>query len=46
MSNQDTAAARAYHEATKLCYIDLRHKPPLYKSYPGQPIVTLPTDFP
>jgi SagB-type dehydrogenase family enzyme len=46
MSNQDTAAARAYHESTKLCYIDLRHKPPLYKSYPGQPIVTLPTHFP
>jgi SagB-type dehydrogenase family enzyme len=46
MSNQDTAAARAYHEATKLCYIDLRHKPSTYKSYPGQPVIPLPTDFP
>jgi SagB-type dehydrogenase family enzyme len=44
--NQDTGAARAYHESTKLCYIDLRHKPPAYKAYPGQPIVPLPTDFP
>lgn len=35
VSNQDTAVARTYHEATKLCYIDLRHKPPVYKANSG-----------
>ena len=38
--------AIAYHEATKLSYINLRNKPPLYKSYPGLPKVPLPAGFP
>ena len=42
MSNRDTEAARAYHEATKLSYINLNNKPPLYKSYSGLPAVPLP----
>ncbi len=45
MSNQDIHTARAYHEATKLSYINLHNKPPLYKSYAGLPVVPLPTDF-
>ena len=35
MSNQNTEAAQAYHESTKLSYINLRNKPPIYKSYDG-----------
>ena len=42
MSNRDTEAARAYHEATKLSYINLNNKPPLYKSYSGLPAIPLP----
>ena len=42
MSNRDTEAARAYHEATKLNYINLNNKPPLYKSYSGLPVIPLP----
>ena len=42
MSNRDTEAARAYHEATKLSYINLSNKPPLYKSYVGLPVIPLP----
>ena len=42
MSNRDTEAARAYHEATKLSYINLNNKPPLYKSYSGLPVIPLP----
>ena len=42
MSNRDTEAAHAYHEATKLSYINLNNKPPLYKSYSGLPAVPLP----
>ena len=46
MSNQDTDSAWAYHEATKLSYINLSNKPPIFKSYTGLPVVPLPTDFP
>ena len=42
MSNRDTEAARAYHEATKLSYINLNNKPPLYKRYSGLPVIPLP----
>ena len=42
MGNSDTAAARAFHDATKLSYINLLTKPPLYKTYPGLPQVALP----
>ena len=45
MTNQDVEAAQAYHEATKLAYINLRNKPPLYKSYAGLPVIPLPTNF-
>ena len=43
MNNQDIQAARAYHEATKLSYINLANKPPLYKSYGPLPEVSLPS---
>ena len=43
MPNGDTSAARSFHDATKLSYISLATKPPLYKSYPGLPTVALPT---
>jgi len=42
--NQDTQAARAYHDATKLSYINLSNKPPLYKSYSGAASIPLPAD--
>ena len=55
MSDQETAPAGSlpaknlhafkYHEATKLAYINLDNKPPLYKSYPGSPGIPLPTNF-
>ena len=50
MSDQETAPAsnlpaRNFHEATKLAYINLANKPPLYKSYPDSPVIALPTDF-
>ena len=35
-------AAWAFHDTTKLSYINLLTKPPLYKSYPGLPQVPLP----
>ena len=41
MANDDTQAAWTFHDATKLSYINLRTKPPLYKSYPGLPQVPL-----
>ena len=44
MSNRDIEAARSYHEATKLSYINLKNKPPLYKRYPGLPVTPLPQD--
>ncbi len=46
MPNSDTSAARGFHDATKLSYISLATKPPLYKSYPGLPTVALPADMP
>ena len=46
MPNNDTGAARSFHDATKLSYISLATKPPLYKSYPGLPAVALPPDAP
>ena len=46
LNNQDTEAARAYHEATKLEYINLRNKPPLFKTYSALPVIPLPTVFP
>ena len=45
MTNQDVEATQAYHEATKLAYINLWNKPPLYKSYAGLPVIPLPTNF-
>ena len=50
MSDQETASARdfparKFHEATKLVYINLANKPPLYKTYPNSPAIPLPTDF-
>ena len=44
--NPPHRAALDYHEATKLSYINLRTKPPLYKSYRGIPTVPLPAQFP
>ena len=46
MNNRDIEAARDYHGSTKLAYINLRNKPPLYKSYRGGTVVHLPTSFP
>ena len=49
MSNSDDVnaqAARGFHEATKLSYINLLTKPPLYKTYPGLPQLTLPEAMP
>ena len=46
MSNQDVAVTQGYHESTKLAYINLSNKPPLYKTYSGVPTFTLPSDFP
>ena len=46
MPNSDSSAARSFHDATKLSYISLATKPPLYKSYPGLPSVNLPQDVP
>ena len=46
MANQDVGAARAYHEATKLSYINLKTKPAQFKDYPILPAIPLPTGFP
>ncbi len=46
MSNRDTSIARHFHDATKLAYINLANKPPLYKTYYGLPAIPLPADFP
>lgn len=46
MPNSDTSAARSFHDSTKLSYISLSTKPPLYKSYPNLPSVALPHDMP
>ena len=45
MGNRDILAASDYHESTKLTYINLGNKPPLYKSYDGGTIIPLPTSF-
>ncbi len=45
MQNRDTGAAFNYHESTKLAYINLATKPPLYKSYTGLPALSLPAEF-
>lgn len=44
MNEQNSELARSYHDSTKLTYINLRNKPPLYKSYSGVPVVQLPDD--
>lgn len=46
MPNTDITAALSYHESTKLAYINLSNKPPLYKTYSGLPTVPLPAAFP
>ena len=46
MQNRNSTTALNYHESTKLAYINLANKPPLYKSYSGLPTLPLPTDFP
>ena len=46
MPNSDTGAARSFHDATRLSYISLATKPPLYKSYSGLPEVALPAELP
>ena len=40
--NRDTGPAWSYHDSTKLSYIDLASKPPLYKPSEGRPLVSLP----
>ena len=42
MANSDTQTALAFHDATKLNYINLLTKPALYKSYPGVNQILLP----
>lgn len=46
MQNRETAAAFNFHESTKLAYINLATKPPLYKTYSGLPAIPLPAEFP
>lgn len=45
-ARDDGAAARRYHENTKLSYISLRTKPALYKTYAGRPELALPANPP
>jgi SagB-type dehydrogenase family enzyme len=42
LANGNSQAARAFHDATKLSYINLLTKPPLYKSYSGLTQIPLP----
>ena len=42
MANSDTQSAWGFHNATKLSYINLLTKPPLYKTYPGLTQIPLP----
>jgi SagB-type dehydrogenase family enzyme len=44
VSEHNAELARIYHDSTKLTYIDLRNKPPLYKNYPDLPVVQLPNE--
>jgi SagB-type dehydrogenase family enzyme len=46
LANGDQQAALAFHDATKLSYINLLTKPPLYKSYPGLIQIPLPVAVP
>jgi len=46
LANGDSQAAGAFHDATKLSYINLLTKPPLYKSYPGLTQIALPQALP
>jgi SagB-type dehydrogenase family enzyme len=46
VTTHNTGPAKNYHEATKLTYINLHNKPPLYKSYVDVPVIPLPQDFP
>jgi SagB-type dehydrogenase family enzyme len=45
VTNYNTSLVRDYHEATKLTYINLHNKPPLYKSYSDVPVVHLTEDL-
>ena len=45
-AGDDGAAARRYHESTKLSYISLRTKPALYKTYASRPELALPANPP
>lgn len=42
MTMADSRVARQFNEATKLQYINLANKPPLYKVYPGLRAIPLP----
>lgn len=42
MATVDSSVARQFNEATKLQYINLANKPPLYKAYPGLRAIPLP----
>ena len=42
MATADSNVARQFNEATKLQYINLANKPPLYKAYPGLRAIPLP----
>ncbi len=42
MATADSSVARQFNEATKLQYINLANKPPLYKVYPGLRAIPLP----
>ena len=42
MATADSSVARQFNEATKLQYINLANKPPLYKVYPGLRAIALP----
>src|SRR5215475_3657102 len=45
MSNRDRDVAHLYHESTKLFYLDLQRKPPVYKRYRVLPPLPLPTEI-
>ena len=44
--NRDAGPAWSYHSSTKLSYIDLSSKPPLYKPSEGRTLVALPRSLP
>lgn len=45
MSIKDTTTATNFHESTKLNYINLKTKPPLYKNYRHLPSIELSADL-